>query len=468
MPATDFAITTVNFPDRLDVREVNDRQIEDDHNVREPRFDSYVVGQWLKRFAAVAILAGAVYGLFLLVRPLLNDLAAPQLAARLSRTLGQQVKVQSSGFRVSPSPRVTINGVDVGDQVHLDEVALTINWPEAIQALRGARWTGGEAVVSPSKFTMAQASQLLAVLPRLKTAFPASIATVRFESVQITDAPMLPGRYEVVSRRTASGAFEVATVHELGIDGTMDLKLTPAADSDRVAFALDATNWRAPYRPKIRWSEVNSTGTFAPHQIDATFSISAFYGVTQGSVSLAQSSDGEDWILSGKASGANLDVDAIVGQAMGREASSVAKGDASIPVTGTATMNLALAGRGSTPDMAVRTLAAAGPLQIRWATLNGINLGYVATRPAPGGALTGPGGSTRFTDLEAMVVADASSLTLKDIDGRAGAMSTRGQITVADDNSLSGNLRVDLGASRVQAPLFLRVSGKVEKPLYGG
>ena len=470
MPPTDFAITTVNFPDRLDAREVNDRQIEDDAGYRQPRFDSYVISQWLRRLFIVVVLGALVYGAVALIRPVREQLAPPRIADRLSKAFTTPVQVQSSGFRAAPSPRVTLTGVQLGEgdrAVKLDDVSMTINWPEALQALRGARWTGGEATVAPTRMTIGQIETLVQLLPRLAAALPASITTLRFESLQVSDAPLLPGRYEVVSRRGATGNFESLVVQELTTDGSMALTLTPTPGADQIGFTLDASGWHAPLMSSVRWNEVNATGMIAPHQIDASYSLSGFYGVTQGSVSLVQPADGEDWALTGKASGSNLDVEAMVGQAIGRDAAKVVKGDTSIPVNGTASMSLALAGSGPNPDAALRGMAAAGPAQIRWATLNGINLGYVATRPVPGGTLNPGGGSTRFTDFDAFLVADANSVTLRDLVGRAGAMTARGQIKLDSNNKLEGALRVDLGATRVQAPLTLRVMGTLDKPLYG-
>jgi hypothetical protein len=46
-------------------------------------------------------------------------------------------------------------------------------------------------------------------------------------------------------------------------------------------------------------------------------------------------------------------------------------------------------------------------------------------------------------------------------------MATRGQVAVAPDLKLSGAVRVDLGAERVQAPITLRVSGTAVAPRFG-
>jgi hypothetical protein len=98
--------------------------------------------------------------------------------------------------------------------------------------------------------------------------------------------------------------------------------------------------------------------------------------------------------------------------------------------------------------------------------LNGINLGLAATQGGAAGAGSG-GGLTRFTDLEASVVADRAGVQVRDIRGRAGAMSTRGDISVTPALALSGALRVDLGATRVQAPITVRVRGSALAPQFG-
>ena len=122
-------------------------------------------------------------------------------------------------------------------------------------------------------------------------------------------------------------------------------------------------------------------------------------------------------------------------------------------------------GKGRTPEEAVSTSVLSGHVAVRSPTLNGINLGYAATHP---GAVSGTsGGSTRFSSLEAMVVASATTTQFRDIRAHAGALAAFGEVNMAPSHGLTGHLHVDLGATRVLAPIRVAVRGTVVRPEFG-
>jgi hypothetical protein len=107
----------------------------------------------------------------------------------------------------------------------------------------------------------------------------------------------------------------------------------------------------------------------------------------------------------------------------------------------------------------------AAPVQVRWPVLNGINLGYAATRP---GTTAGSGaGTTRFSALSAVVVASNGNVSFHDLRGHAGALAASGEVNMAADHSLNGLLHVELGATRVLAPIRVAVRGTISKPVFG-
>ena len=128
---------------------------------------------------------------------------------------------------------------------------------------------------------------------------------------------------------------------------------------------------------------------------------------------------------------------------------------------GTAALNLAIAGRGATAEEAILQSVLAGPFSVRFAVLNGINLGLAATQGVAAS------GSTLFTEFGGTVAAAGGVVRFEDTGGRAGAMVARGSFSVAPDTSLSGALRVVLGGQRVQAPVTLKVSGTAAQPKFG-
>jgi hypothetical protein len=459
--STDFAITTVNVPDRLDVQEVRARADADDDRGWVWRARLNTLRTWFFRIAMAAlVVAGALFA-WDAAAPLRDELTAERIASRLSTALNVPVQVTGTHFEWQPSPRYVVSGIDLGDGLRIERVALHFNWQDAWRALRGGGWVWGEAAVAPLKLDVARARRLLHLIPNLNHALPATISTLRLPSVELTDATLLPGRYELVVRRDGADGTRVLTLLDAG-GATMTLKvraLEPGADSP-IGFELEAGNWRLPVGLGAPWNEVRASGVARADLIEvSSFVLVGYYGSVKGEVYAAH---GRDWMVTGYAQAASLDIESMLRYLRGAKSSDGLQ-PAPVPMSGAATLELQLAGRGATLADATQATLAAGTFQVRWGTLNGINLGYAATRP--GGGLSG--GTTRFTTLEGGLSIGRAGVVLRDLRGKSGAMKTYGQVAVAPDLGLSGALRVDLGATRVQAPLNLKVKGTVLAPQFG-
>src|SRR5215470_7605558 len=179
--STDFVITTVNVPDRLDIQEVRAREDEDDDRTERFRIDWYAIRTWVVRLVLLGLLAvGALFG-WDAAQPFREELSARRIAERLSQATGQPVKVASAEFKFTPTPRFLISDVEVGSVWRSSSIALHFNWEDAWRALRGGGWVWGEASVGPMVIEGAQGEFLLRTLPRLNSALPTSISTIRFE-----------------------------------------------------------------------------------------------------------------------------------------------------------------------------------------------------------------------------------------------------------------------------------------------
>jgi len=165
-----------------------------------------------------------------------------------------------------------------------------------------------------------------------------------------------------------------------------------------------------------------------------------------------------EWAITGTAAGTNLDIEAVLKQAGGAAGGQQAQ----VPFAGVASFDVLLAGRGPSLTEAIESTVATGPMRVRWALLNGINLGYVATRPG-----TQSGGVTRFTELTGWISAGPAGVSFQDLNGRAGALTTRGEVAIATDRRISGSLHVDLGGTRMQAPLNIQLRGNLLAPEFG-
>lgn len=463
--ASDFAITTINVPDRLDVLEVRAREEEQERKVESQR-PPIDWDKWFKRaIALVAFLAAALALHRFALEPIERDLSANSVAKHLGETFGTPVAVAATNFDFFPNPRLVVTGIDNPGRWKLDEVSLRMNWSELWNALRAGSWTWAEATIAPLKLGDDQALALYQDLSRVRLAIPVTVTTLRFTEVQFPGNRWLPGRYEVTSRRIGTGEFGDPILTETGIDGSMRLRLIrQAADAEMTAvgFSVEAANWKAPIGPAVRWNEVTISGTAQPNLVNIqSFVLSGFYGLTQGSLVAAKD---REWVVSGAARSASLNLDSITYY--------LATGNTVPPentprrsLSGSASFDLAVAGRGATLEQAVGRAVMTGPVQVRQAQLNEVNLGLAAAR---GGVGQGKGGITRFTELSANVVAGAAGTSLRNISARSGTMSVRGEVRVATDSKLSGSLSVDIATQRDMPAFALRVGGDAAAPQFLG
>jgi hypothetical protein len=453
--STHWAITTVNVPDRLDLQEERDRAEAQEYKDGRRRELLRVL---MKRLLMVAVLAVIVAGVYATLAPLREETSAARVGERLTAVFKRPVRVAATDFGFTPTPRLTLRGIDAG-QFKADEIALLINWKDLWSALRGGSWVWGEAVIAPLTVTPAQAAYIVRTLPGGARELPASISTIRFASVRIGDARLFPDAFEGVLRRTPDGTFGPLVLRPLDTDGTMQLSFRPGRLPDgrqSIEFRLNADRWIPPFGPRVRWNEIQATGRIFDNVVEVSeFTLAGFFGMTTGTVYAATD---VEWAITGIAGASNIDVESVL-QTLRPAGQSAGEGPPTA-VQGTATMTLTIAGRGESLDDAIARSAIAGPFQIRWATLNGINLGLAASQ----GAMAA--GTTRFTEFNGLMVASAAGVRFEDTGGRAGAMAARGDFTVDPDLALAGGVRVELGAQRVQAPVSLRVRGTVLQPRF--
>jgi hypothetical protein len=452
--ATHFAITTVNVPDRLDLQEERDRAEADELTDGQRRL---VVRTWMKRLVVIAAVGVLITAAYSMLQPLQREVSAPRVAERLTTVFRQPVAVADTEFRFTPSPRMVIRGITAGN-IRVEEASLLINWKDLWNALRGGQWVWGEATLAPMTMTLEQAGTFARALPTGANSLSEKISTIRFESVRLSDSELLSGRYEAVLRRGGDGRFGPLVVRQLDSDGTMRLALRPAQTSDGrpvIDFRLDADRWDLPFGPKVRWNEVRANGRIDGKLVEiSSYSLAGFYGVVTGMLYAA--SDVE-WVITGRTAAQNLDIEAIVQH--------MRKGPAGqdpppAPMQGTASLDLTVLGRGETLDEAVKQAVLAGPFQVRWAALNGINLGLAATQGATAA------GVTRFTEFDGLLGASSAGVRFEETGGHAGALAARGDFTIAPDNAVAGTIRVELGGSRIQT-MTLRVRGDALAPRFG-
>jgi hypothetical protein len=260
-------------------------------------------------------------------------------------------------------------------------------------------------------------------------------------------------------RRGDDGRFGPLVLKELaGDDSSMQLQFRPSAgELGAIDFTLEAQRWAVPVGPRTRWNNVQASGSIRGNILEvSSYTLAGYFGITTGTVFVAGD---VEWVVTGTAEAGKVDVETVLESLRGPVQGPSAGRPAAMQ--GTATLNLVMLGRGATAEEAITHSAIAGPFTVRFAVLNGINLGLAATQGVAAS------GVTRFTDFGGTVVASASGVRFEETGGRAGAMVARSNFTVAPDASIAGVVRVELGGQRIQAPMTLRISGTTSQPRFG-
>ena len=461
MPSTQFAITTVNVPDRLDLRDMDDRkQLEDDTRAR--RFDTAVFRAWAPRLFLVGILVAIAFVLFEGIDTWRTALSAGQLSQRLGASLGVPVQIGDSQFAISPAPQLLLSKVSI-DNVVLDTVSVSIGYKQLGQMFQGRGWNWGEALVITKPLSLDQCRTLMALLPKLDGAVPHSLAALRFDRLQISDQPWLTGTWDVEIARSKDKNLATVTATQHKDKGSLSLEFHPAAEAGAFTFQMEGRNWMPPFGASFPLEEMVASGQVSPSHVEVSqFSIGGPFGAANGEASAKLA---DVWTLSGSAHTESIDLESLIRLVAQAPSRDDAESLAPTVIQGTASFAGKITGSGATLVDAVSAARFEAPVQVRSVVLTGINLGYAATRPTLAGVTSG--GSTRFSTLDANLVTVGDQVSFRDIRARAGALAAFGEVDLKPDHSLKGSLRVDLGETRVLAPIRVAVRGTVLKPEFG-
>lgn len=458
--SSDFAITSVNVPDRLDTQEVRARAAADSSRpaVRRLHRDDVLRGiRWLL-LIALAIAAG--WWAVGVVLPLRAAISPTGVEAAIGKALGMPVSVADTGLRFSPSPRLVVTDITAQNGVRLPAITVHFNWRDALRGLQAASWTLGEARIAPVDLSGTQALALLRSVQGASE-LTAAISTVRFESVAVRDFVLLPGRYEAVIRRgVARPEFTSVSLRRLDGQGQTEIEITPPPAPDGSAqFALFARQWVAALGPGTPWNEATMQGEFRDGLLKVnSYSVGAPFGNFNGAAELALREQG--WRLTGNVRAADLKVDELI-----RHAGGLGEGEAVLsraPLRGTAKFDLAVSGVGATLEEVLHRTTASGRVSVSGAALAGLNLGLAATQ----GRAEGAGGTTQLTDLDFDLVASRDGLAVRNIAGRAGSLRVYGAFGVDRQLGLSGSLRPEVSSPRGVAGANVGLGGTATAPTY--
>jgi hypothetical protein len=463
-PATDFAITTVNVPDRLDLREIDDRRIDEDGS-RLRGVDAAALRAWLPRITIIIVLFVLAVLLWQVVDNWRASLAPEALSTRLTASLGVPIKVESTQFALSPSPRLILTKVTLNNEVELRDIAVRLTTRHVAEVFHGQSLAWAEAAVGASSVTLAQGHDLLQLLTRLDTALPRGLGVIRFSEIQVSDEPWLKGNWRVDLERAANGHFTQVQALQNSSGGSMQVVLTPESP-ETVGFELHASHWVLPFgfSTPVESASAEGKASYALLEI-SKYSLSGPFGEAHGSL---QATNDSGWKIDGSLQSDGVDLDALLRQVappVKRQDGGESEGGGPTMAQGLATVNGKIDGKGASLLEAAQSGSLVSKVNVRSAVLNGINLGYIAVNPSANPDSSG--GSTRFASLDAVVVNSHKKTTVRDLRARAGALLALGEIDINENNEISGIVHVDLGTTRVLAPIRVHVHGTLSQPKFG-
>jgi hypothetical protein len=422
-----------------------------------------VLRTWLPRIVLLGILAIVFLLAWNAFDSWKRSLAPAPLSDRLSASFGVPVQVEESQLSLSP-PRLILSKVTINHDVVLNDVSVRLTSRHVAQIFQSSQFRWGELLVGHTSVGMSQGRDLLPFVSRLNRALPGGIASLRFEDFQITDQDMLKGSWKVSLDRLAGGDFSKVLARQSSGNGWVTFHLTPETP-EAFSFEMLASNWTLPFGLKIPSESISATGKVTLDGLDVgQFSVSGAWGEMHGSV--AGTAD-LGWKLSTDIQSDGVDLDSLLRLMATRSTTDAEGNNLFVPMAqGIASFAGKIDGRGASFQDAVDASVMVAPVRVRSAILNGINLGFIAMNPGSNAEAAG-GGSTRFASLEAMFVADGKQASIRELKARAGALTALGEINISEKHELSGLIHVDLGTTRVLAPIRVHVRGTLDAPKFG-
>ena len=371
--------------------------------------------------------------------------------------------IEDTHFEFSTTPGVVIKKLKIKDDIEFDQVALRFTWRHVAQAFQNSRISWAEVVVGPSKMSILQGHDLMQLMARLDRALPADIAAVHFTDLQFPDQPWLKGNWKLDLTRDRNGSFRSATAAQTAGRGSVEVELTPESP-EVVDFNFKSFQWPLPFAIRTPIESVEAEGKISYAELEVSnYSLSGPFGEIHGKVS--GTADG-GWKLGGILATDGVDVDSFLRVIAPPEKKEDASG-AEIPslIQGLASAVGQLSGKGADLQEAAENTVLTAKFDVRNAVLNGINLGFIATNPDANPEAGG--GTTRFTKMDGALVVGGGKTTLREFHARAGALVASGQVEIADNNRIEGLLHVDLGSTRVLAPIRVRLHGTLNEAKFG-
>ena len=371
-----------------------------------------------KKWNRKAVLMSAI-GMILVAVAVLPFVPLNFLAEDAARTLAdrtqEKVTIASAFLSVLPVPRVNLEGVTVGQHIRISKMTEMLLGSGVVledvsideDGLPGISQWGGFAGKTELKNVR---------LALNGAALPAFDGEVDFG---------------------ADGSFRHAAISS----GGMDAEIAPR--SSGYDIVLTAKNWKLPLGPACPWAEIHAKAFVKDREAKITeIGASGYGGEWSGSASIAW---GQDWRGSGRFSGRNLDIEALMPYF-----------SANAKISGTLAFDTAMASSAANFAGLFDFPRFNAAFRIGDGTLGNIDIALAIRAPSPGGTR---GGQTKFDQLSGRLSASGKAYRFDQLKMISGLMKTSGEF-VLDGGNLGGRMNVSLG--RINS--LLELGGSLADP----
>ena len=243
-PLTDFAITTIDIPDRLDAQSIRALQSDDYRRASRFSISRSVVEVWLRRMLLLALLGAVGALVWLALQVVSAQLGKQAIAQRISVATGLPVTMAERELIWLPTPGIRLLDLRIGSGFRATEVTVSYSWDALVQAIN-RRGLLPEATVAPMQLSAEQAMDLVALGRMIGARSGLGLGAVRFSAVEFRDMPLLPGQYEILLQRQVDSGVAPFEVRQLGGRGDMRLLAYPDG-AGALRFELNAQRWARP------------------------------------------------------------------------------------------------------------------------------------------------------------------------------------------------------------------------------
>jgi hypothetical protein len=400
---------------------------------------------WRKGLKTAAALLGIALLLGVLLAHLVSfDFYAPQLAAALSRTLGEPVRIGGLRFSAYPMPHWKLEQVTIGhaQDIRVSHAELTpqlSDWGRDVVVLEEVRLTG----VSLE----ADALPRLGAWAKRQAAAPLRLARVELDQVRLIlpglELPAFGGFLEWSGQGLREAVLTTA-------DRRARFTLQPMAGGFRVELA--ATRWIPPVGVGLEFDRLAAEGMVRDGVLEVPTLEGELYGGSVRGSGRARWQEGFSVLFDGEVKGVNLAQAMPVFTPLLRTEGTL---DAKVRIEAAAATFGGLAGA---PTVRATFVAREG-------ALGGIDL-VRAVNAASRSVVTG--GETRFNEFSGYVELARGRYHYRGLRLRKDLLSAVGTVTIEPDHSVSGSLVTELRAKATTVRVPLVLMGTLETPALRG